>query len=763
MRYFFIILLFICSCTSNTTEVSNVDSKVQDILSKMTLEEKVGQMAQINLTVIAKGPNKWGSSFPLEIDPKKAKKALVDFKVGSVLNTINNTAQNTETWYKTITEIQKYSIDSTRMKVPVIYGIDAIHGTTYTAGATMFPQQITTAASWNEENAYNMALVCAYETRASGIPWNFSPVLDLGLDPRFPRQFETFGEDPLIVERFGKAMIRGYQGENNDISNKYSVAACMKHFVGYHAVISGKDRTPAYIPDNVLSEYHIEPFKKAIESGAKTVMINSGLINGVPVHADYNLMINVLRNKLGFEGVILTDWEDIRKLHDRDKVAKNQKEAIKMAINAGIDMSMIPYEYEHFIKNLIALVKEGEVSIERIDDAVMRILKLKFELDLFNNPVTNFEEYEDFGSKKHHQLAYKAASESITLLKNDDNILPLKGNPRILVTGPNADNMRTLNGAWTYSWQGDLTDDFAGDYNTIFEAIRNNFGSSNVKYVPGVTYRKGGNYYDLDEVDISKAVQEARRSDYIVLCLGENTYTEKPGDLNDLNIHKLQTKLAIELSKTGKPIILILNLGRPRLISDIEPLMSAVVNVYLPGNFGADALSDIISGRVNPSGKLPYSYPAYPNSLLPYYYKPSEVQNNAQGAYNYVGEVNNLYEFGYGLSYSDFKYSNFAVSKDTFALSDTINVGVFVTNDSDIDGYETIQVYSSDLYASITPDIKRLRDFSKVHIKAGETKRLSFSIPVSELEFYNIDNVPVVEEGRFKITINDNVKEIYIR
>ena len=763
MRYLFIFLLFICSCTSDITEVSNIDSKVQDILSQMTLEEKVGQMAQINLTVIAKGPNKWGSSFPLEIDPQKAKKALVDFKVGSVLNTINNTAQNTETWYKTITEIQKYSIDSTRMKLPVIYGIDAIHGTTYTAGATMFPQQITTAASWNEENAYNMALVCAYETRASGIPWNFSPVLDLGLDPRFPRQFETFGEDPLMVERFGEAMIRGYQGENNDISNKYSVAACMKHFVGYHAVISGKDRTPAYIPDNVLSEYHIEPFKKAIEAGAKTVMINSGLINGVPVHADYNLMINVLRNKLGFEGVILTDWEDIRKLHDRDKVAKNQKEAIKMAINAGIDMSMIPYEYEHFIKNLILLVKEGEVSIERIDDAVMRILKLKFELDLFNNPVTNYEDYEDFGSKKHHQLAYKAASESITLLKNNDNILPLKGNPRILVTGPNANNMRTLNGAWTYSWQGDLTDDFAGDYNTIFEAVRNNFGSNNVKYVPGVSYRKGGNYYDMDEISINKAVQEARRSDYIVLCLGENTYTEKPGDLNDLNIHKLQSKLALELSKTGKPIILILNLGRPRLISDIEPLMSAVVNVYLPGNFGADALSDILSGRVNPSGKLPYSYPAYPNSLLPYYYKPSEVQNNAQGAYNYVGEVNNLYDFGYGLSYSDFKYSNFSVSKDTFALSDTVNVGVFVTNESDIDGYETIQVYSSDLYASITPDVKRLRDFSKVHIKAGETKRLNFSIPVSELEFYNINNIPVVEEGRFKITINDNAKEIFIK
>ena len=733
------------------------------MLKLMTLDEKVGQMTQINLTVIAKGPNKWSSSFPLEIDPKKTKKAIVDYKVGSVLNTINNTAQKPKVWFKTISDIQSYAIDSTKMKIPIIYGIDAIHGTTYTDGATMFPQQITTAASWNPENAYNMALVCAYETRASSIPWNFSPVLDLGLDPRFPRQFETFGEDPLIVERFGDAMIKGYQGDKNDISNKYNVAACMKHFVGYQAVISGKDRTPAYIPDNVLSEYHIEPFKKAIESGAKTIMINSGLINGVPVHADYDLMINVLRNKLGFQGVILTDWEDIRKLHDRDKVAKTQREAIKIAINAGIDMSMVPYEYEHFIKNLKSLVEEGEVSIERIDDAVKRILKLKLELDLFNNPVTNYEEYDDFGSKKHHQLAYKSASESITLLKNNDDILPLKGKPRILVTGPNANNMRTLNGAWTYSWQGELTDDFAGEYNTIYESIRNTYGSNNVKYIPGVSYRKDANYYDMDEIDIQKAVIEARRSDYIILCLGENTYTEKPGDLNDLNIHRLQSKLALELSKTGKPIILILNLGRPRLISDIEPLMSAIINVYLPGNFGADALADILSGKVNPSGKLPYTYPAYPNSLLPYYYKPSEVQNNAQGAYNYVGEVNNLYDFGYGLSYSDFKYSKLSVNKDTFNIDENINIEVSITNDSDIDGYETIQLYSSDLYASITPDVKRLRDFNKIHIKSGETKTVSFSLPVSELEFYNINNIPVVEEGKFKISINTFTKEIYVK
>ena len=760
MRYIIILLLFF-SCT-NQNSVSDIDKKADDILSKMTLEEKVGQMTQINLTVIAKGPNKWSSSFPMEIDEKKANKALVDFKVGSVLNTINNTAQKPSVWFKNISKIQDIAMKNTNLGIPVIYGIDAIHGTTYTDGATMFPQQITTAASWNPENAYNMALVCAYETRASSIPWNFSPVLDLGLDPRFSRQFESFGEDPLMVERFGVEMIKGYQGLNNDISNKYSVAACMKHFVGYHATISGKDRTPAYIPDNVLKEYHIEPFKKAIDAGAKTIMINSGLINGLPVHADYNLMINVLRNELGFEGVILTDWEDIRKLHDRDKVADSQKEAVKMAINAGIDMSMVPYEYENFINNLKDLVNEGEVSIERIDDAVKRILKLKLELDLFENPVTNYEEYSDFGSKKHHQLAYKAASESITLLKNNDNILPIKGNPRILVAGPNGNNMRTLNGAWTYSWQGDLTDQFAGEFNTIYEAIANNYGKNNVKYVSGVSYKENGSYYDMVEDNINLAVREAKNSDYVVLCLGESTYTEKPGDLNDLTLHHLQLKLAKELAKTGKPIILILNLGRPRLISDIEALMSAVVNVYLPGNFGGDALSDIISGNVNPSGKLPYTYPLYPNSLLPYYYKPSEVQNNAQGAYNYVGEVNNLYDFGFGLSYSEFVYSNLKINKEEFNSSDTIKVSVNIENTSEIDGFETIQLYSSDLYASITPDIKRLRDFSKVEIKAGETKTIIFDLPVNNLAFVNLNNDYIVEPGKFKLTIDKLSKEITV-
>ena len=762
-KYIYTILALFFSVSCQDSIDSEKEKFIENLISQMSLEEKVGQMTQINLTVIAKGPNKWSSSFPMEIDNIKAQKALVDFKVGSVLNTINNTAQKPSVWFKNISKIQDISMNNNRFGIPVIYGIDAIHGTTYTDGATMFPQQITTAASWNPENAYNMAKVCAYETRASGIPWNFSPVLDLGLDPRFPRQFETFGEDPLLVERFGVEMIKGYQGLDNDLSNMHNVAACMKHFVGYHATISGKDRTPAYIPDNVLSEYHIESFKKAIDAGAKTVMINSGLINGIPVHADYNLLINVLRNKLGFQGVILTDWEDIRKLHDRDKVAKTQKEAVKIAINAGIDMSMVPYEYEQFFNDLVELVEEGEVSMDRINDAVKRILELKFDLDLFQNPVTNYEDYEDFGSKKHHQLAYKAASESITLLKNNNSILPIKGKPRILVAGPNGNNMRTLNGAWSYSWQGELTDRFAGDYNTIFEALQNNFGNNNVKYVSGVSYKENGSYYDMVEDNINNAVREAKNSDYIILCLGENTYTEKPGDLNDLNLHKLQVKLAKKLAETGKPIILILNIGRPRLISDIEPFMSAIVNIYLPGNFGGDALSDILSGKVNPSGKLPYTYPAYPNSLIPYYYKPSEVQNNSQGAYNYVGEVNNLYDFGFGLSYSEFTYSDLEINNDQFNLDDSIKISVNVQNSGNIDGFETIQLYSSDLYASLTPDVKRLRDFEKVEIKAGESKTITFDLPVSELAFANSDNQFVVEEGKFKLSIDNLSREITVR
>ena len=765
------VAVFIISCSQNQItkpRISTVENKVDSLLQQMTLKEKVGQMTQINLTVIAKGPNKWGSSFPLEIDHDRAIKALVDYKVGSVLNTINNTAQTPETWYNSISVIQQYAMDSNTLKIPIIYGIDAIHGTTYTDGATMFPQQITTAASWNPKNAYNMAMVSAYETRASSIPWNFSPVLDLGLDPRFPRQFESFGEDPLLVKTFGEAMIRGYQGDSNHVHNKTKIAACMKHFIGYHATISGKDRTPSYIPDHVLSEYHIPSFKAAIDAGAKTIMINSGIINGIPVHSSYKILTDLLRNRLGFEGVILTDWEDINKLHDRDKIVSSKKEAIRLAINAGIDMSMVPYEYEEFIDNLMELVNEGKVTMDRIDEAVSKILKLKFELDLFENPSTSPSDYNDFASEEFQGMAYQSAAEAITLLKNNDNILPFERDKKILVVGPNADNMRCLNGAWTYSWQGELTDQFATNYQTIFEALKIEFGEDNVDMKEGVSYKDGGQYYDMIEKNIDDAVNASKESDVIVLCLGETSYTEKPGDINDITLHKLQLKLASQLASSGKPMVLVLNQGRPRLITAIEKYMSAIVNIYLPGNYGGVALADVLSGDVNPSGKLPFTYPAYTNSLSPYYYKPSEVQNNAQGAYNYVGEVNTLYDFGYGLSYSSFKYSDFTLSQDTITdRNGEISASFSVSNESNLDGFEVVQLYSSDKYASITPDIKRLRAFKRVFVPANSKADVNLTFDVSDLSFYNIENASVLEQGEFQIHVgssssNVNTKSIFV-
>ena len=786
---FFTAVLLATACKQNTTSIETdpLENKIDSVLSLMTLKEKIGQMTQINLTVIAKGPNKWASNDTMEIDFQKAKKAIVEYHVGSVLNTVNNLAQTPKTWYSNISDIQRIAMDSTKIQIPVIYGIDAIHGATYTDGATMFPQQISTAATWDTKHAYNMAKVCAYETRACGIPWNFSPVLDLGIDPRFPRQFETFGEDPLLVTKFGEAMIAGYQGNESNIGNEY-VAACMKHFTGYQATISGKDRTPAYIPDNVLFEYHIKSFKAAIDAGAKTVMINSGIINGESVHASYKLLTEILRNKLGFEGVILTDWEDINKLCDRDKVAVNRKKAIQMAINAGIDMSMVPYEYEEFTDYLFELVEEGKVKMSRIDDATRKILKLKFELGLFKNPVTNYQDYPKFGSEESNRLAYESASESITLLKNNNSILPLKKGSKILVAGPNANTMNSLNGAWTYNWQGKYTDMYVDGvpanlmstvvkkgnmnskvvkdnlnpkaYNTIYEAFSKSYGEENVSFLPGVSYKKNGSFYDMTEDDIQKVVDAAKFHDYVLLCLGENCYTEKPGDLNDLNLHKLQLKLANKLSKCGKPIILVLNMGRPRLISEIEPFMSAVLNIYLPGNLGADALVDIISGKVNPSGKLPYTYPAFPNSLTTYYYKPSEVQNNSQGAYNYVGELNNLYEFGYGLSYTNYEYKDITLDNDSLNADDSLNISLTVYNSGDVDGHEVVQVYVSDLFASISPDNKRLRAFDKVFIKSGESKKVSFSISVNDFSFVDLENKDVLESGDFKVHVGGNSKDL---
>ena len=761
----FIFSFFLISSSTN----SDIDKRIDSIMSDMSVEQKIGQMAQINLTVIANGPDKWSSFEPLQIDKDRIEKAINKYHVGSILNTTNNRARDISTWNKIIDEIQSYALSS-KTAIPILYGIDGIHGATYIDGATMFPQQIGTAATWDIKNSFNMGMVTAYETRAAGIPWNFSPVLDLGQDPRFPRQFETFGEDPYLTTQMGLASLEGQQGIDNNMNNDFVVATSIKHFLGYQTTISGKDRTPSYIPEHVLRELHLPAFEKAISQGAKTIMINSGLINGIPVHADRYLLTDLLRDELGFDGIILTDWEDINKLHDRDKVAESRKDAIKIAINAGIDMSMIPYDYEEFCDNLLELVKEGEISEARIDESVRRILKLKIELGLFDKK--NKPDYSDFGSQIHQNYAYAAAVESMTLLKNENSTLPIKNKNKILVTGPNGDSMRTLNGAWTYSWQGEKTDFFAGDHNTIYEAIKNKFTDSDVKYIPGVTYPINEDYdkepkfeyYDQYVDQKKEAIKYANEeADIIVLCLGENTYTEKPGDLNDINLNRLQIDFANEIIKSGKPVVLVLNIGRPRLISEIESKVNAVINIYLPGNFGGDALADILYGSVNPSGKLPYSYPLYSNSLIPYNYKPAEVQNNAQGAYNYVGEVNNLYDFGFGLSYTSFEYSNLKLNSNQFSKNENIYLSVDIKNTGEIEGKEVIQVYSKDHYASLTPDVKRLRAFKKIELKPGEIKNVKFEIQVQDLGFVNYQNKHVVETGKFDLMVGSLKSELIIK
>jgi len=531
-----------------------------------------------------------------------------------------------------------------------------------------------------------------------------------------------------------------------------------------------KHRTPSYIPEHVLRELHLPPFKSAINAGARSIMINSGLINSIPVHSSKYILTTLLKNELGFNGVVLTDWEDINKLVDRDKIASSLKEAIKIAINAGIDMSMVPYDYEQFCENLVQLVNEGEVPMTRIDDAVSKILKLKFKLNLFEKPLSNPEDYSEFGSSNHRKKAFNSAAEAITLLKNQDNILPIKKGRNILVAGPNGNSMRTLNGAWSYSWQGEKTDQYTEKYNTIFEALKNKFGSKKVTFSPGISYPTNEDYdeepkweyYHQFKDKFNYTVKAAKNSDLVILCLGENSYTEKPGDLNDLTLNSLQIELANAVIKTGVPVILIINSGRPRIISKIANKVKAIVNIYLPGNYGADALASILSGEINPSGKLPYSYPLYSNSLIPYNYKPSEIQNNSQGAYNYLGEVKNLYDFGYGLSYSKFEMDNFKINKNELSKIDTLKISIDVTNTSSIKGKETIQVFSKDHYASITPDFKRLRRFKKIELNPLETKTVNFSLPINELSFVNESNNKIIEAGSFDIIINNQIQEIKV-
>jgi len=744
---------------------SPYEAKIDQIMSKMTLDEKIGQMAQfcVDLFVHPENPNVVNS--PLVIDADRANVILGKLKAGSILNTPGGAAHSPTEWEKIISQMQAISIKATG--IPMIYGIDAIHGGTYTSGAVLFPQEVAMGATFNPQLVVNGAQVSAYETRASDIPWTFSPVLDMGRNPCWPRMWETYGEDSYLNAVMGSACVKGFQGDDPNHIGMNSVAACLKHYMGYGVPVSGQDRTPAMIPEYELRERHLLPFADAIKEGALSVMVNSSIVNGEPVHASHHILTDILKNELQFDGVIVTDWQDINNLFVRDHVAKNDKEAIMLSINAGVDMAMIPYDTA-FCGYLKQLVTEKKVPMTRIDDAVRRVLRLKYRVGLFDKPTWNPADYPDFASKEHQQEAKVAADEAITLLKNKDSILPLKKGTKILVTGPNAHTKRVLNGGWSVSWQGDKVDQYEKLGATVLQALQDKVGNGNVIFEPGVTYNEKGKYYEENAPEIDKAVAAAQSADVIIACVGENSYCETPGNLTTLDLSANQVNLVTALAKTGKPVILVLNEGRPRIISSIEPLASAVIQMYLPGSFGGRSLADILYGDVNPSGKLPYTYPKYSNLLTTYDYKPSENRETMDGSYFYAANNYVQYPFGYGLSYTTFDYSNLKVNKTHFTANDQLEFSVTVRNSGQVTGKESVLLFISDDVASLTPDNRRLRAFDKVLLAPGEVKTVTLKVPASRLAFMGQDNKWRLEEGTFtvrvgnqKLTINADATKVW--
>ncbi|MFW6042869.1 MAG: glycoside hydrolase family 3 N-terminal domain-containing protein [Marinilabiliaceae bacterium] len=754
-------IVFLAACQdqekreSAIPEDENIEQKVEALLDEMTLEEKIGQMTQLTIDVL-------GEQDGSEQDEFQISEAMMDtvfgqYKVGSILNTPGTTAQTREKWQEIIGKIQERSMDE--IGIPCIYGLDQIHGSTYILDGTMFPQPLNMGATFNRDLVREGGRITAYETKAGSVPWTFSPTVDLGRDPRWPRMWEGYGEDVYVNAEMGREAVLGIQGEDPNDIEKEEIAVTMKHYMGYGVPYSGKDRTPAIISPRQLREKHFEPFREAVESGALSVMANSGSINGMPVHASYEWLTEWLKEDLNWDGVIVTDWADINNLYTREQVAADKKEAIKIAINAGVDMAMEPYDWD-FCDYLKELVEEGEVEMSRIDDAVRRILRMKYRLGLFENPVYDMEDFPKFGGEEHGKVALKSAEESMVLLKNEDALLPLSDGEKILVTGPNANSMRTLNGGWSYTWQGKRADEFAADHNTIMEAFNQKFGSSNVVYEPGVTYDNDGEYWEENEPEIDKAVAAAGNADVIFACIGENSYCETPGNLSDLTLSENQLDLVKALSETGKPVVLVLNGGRPRVINEIEPLADAVVDIMLPGNYGGDALANLVSGDANFSGKLPFSYPKAVNSLGSYDYKPSEQAGTMDGAYNYNSEMSFQWAFGYGLSYTDFEYSNFSVDQDAFTAGDELKFTVDVTNTGDRAGKESVLLFSSDLVASLTPDIRRLRAFKKVELQPGETQSVSLTLKGSDLAFVGQGGNWVLEEGDFRVQTGDQVLDV---
>lgn len=731
-----------------------IEAQVEQTLKKLTLEEKIGQMMEL-VTDLFGANDKNGVFY---IDEHKTDSILSRYKIGSILNAPNTCAPTAKQWEKYIAQIQKISMK--RIGIPCVFGLDQNHGSTYTQGGTLFPQNINVAATFNREIARRSAEATAYETRAVSVPWTYSPTVDLGRDARWPRIWENFGEDCYLSSEMGKAMVYGFQGEDPNNIDQYHIATSMKHFMGYGVPWTGKDRTPAYISPADLREKHFAPFLAGLQAGALTVMVNSASVNGVPMHANKEFLTGWLKEETGWDGVLITDWADINNLYTREMVAKDKKDALRIAINAGIDMIMEPYSCDA-CGYLVELVKEGKIPMSRIDDACRRVLRMKYRLDLFKNPTQKLKNYPKFGGEEFAKLALEGATESMVLLKNEGNILPLQHGKKILLTGPNANQMRCLNGGWSYTWQGHRADEFAGKYNTIYEAFCNEYSKENVILNQGVTYNEKGKYWEENEPQIQEAVAAAKDADVIVACIGENSYTETPGNLTDLWLSENQRNLVKALAQTGKPVILVLNEGRPRLIADIEPLAQGIINILIPGNMGGDALANLVSGKSNFSGKMPYTYPKEINSLANYDFKKSEEVGTMEGAYDYNAKITQQWGFGYGLSYTSYKYSNLKVSQSDFRHGDIIKVSVDVKNTGKVAGKESVLLFSSDLIASIVPDGRRLRAFDKVELQPGETKTMTFELKADDLAFVGWNGKWRLEEGDFKLMIADQSADIH--
>ena len=731
-----------------------IEAQVEQTLKKLTLEEKIGQMMEL-VTDLFGANDKNGVFY---IDEHKTDSILSRYKIGSILNAPNTCAPTAKQWEKYIAQIQKISMK--RIGIPCVFGLDQNHGSTYTQGGTLFPQNINVAATFNREIARRSAEATAYETRAVSVPWTYSPTVDLGRDARWPRIWENFGEDCYLSSEMGKAMVYGFQGEDPNNIDQYHIATSMKHFMGYGVPWTGKDRTPAYISPADLREKHFAPFLAGLQAGALTVMVNSASVNGMPMHANKDILTGWLKEETGWDGVLITDWADINNLYTREMVAKDKKDALRIAINAGIDMIMEPYSCDA-CGYLVELVKEGKIPMSRIDDACRRVLRMKYRLDLFKKPTQKLKNYPKFGGEEFAKLALEGATESMVLLKNEGNILPLQHGKKILLTGPNANQMRCLDGGWSYTWQGHRADEFAGKYNTIYEAFCNEYGKENVILNQGVTYNEKGKYWEENEPQIQGAVAAAKDADVIVACIGENSYTETPGNLTDLWLSENQRNLVKALAQTGKPVILVLNEGRPRLIADIEPLAQGIINILIPGNMGGDALANLVSGKSNFSGKMPYTYPKEINSLANYDFKKSEEVGTMEGAYDYNAKITQQWGFGYGLSYTSYKYSNLKVSQSDFRHGDIIKVSVDVKNTGKVAGKESVLLFSSDLIASMVPDGRRLRAFNKIELQPGETKTVTFELKADDLAFVGWDGKWRLEEGDFKLMIADQSADIH--